>query len=60
MSLETTMKIKTVKLCCAAGAPVRAGLLVAVASGQNAPILYKNPKTPVEQRVDDLLRRMTP
>jgi hypothetical protein len=36
----------------AAGVLVLAGLIVAVASDQNAPILYKNPKTPVEQQVE--------
>ena len=54
------MKTTTSKLCCAAAVAVLGALLVACAPGRDAQAVYKNPQAPVEQRVDDLLRRMTP
>jgi beta-glucosidase len=54
------VKIKTLALCCAALVAVISALVAAQTPAQDAQATYKNAKAPVEQRVEDLLRRMTP
>ena len=50
------MKLRAITM--AAGALLATGLFSLTALGRNAPV-YQDPSVPVEQRVDDLLARMT-